>query len=128
MASRLRITKHLASLDPERDHLEIIHYLVGYEFPWDYIHALEMALYRTGRRRAPRNLLERPSPQSRGGVAKTQSKATANRAKDKRSTAQTKQSANKTKQSQSSGGSQEPYRFSASLRAVLSASAVKLMT
>jgi hypothetical protein len=47
MTSRLRITKHIASLDPERDHVEIIHYLVGYEFPWDYIRALEMALYRT---------------------------------------------------------------------------------
>ena len=45
--SRHTITNHIASLDPERDHVEIIHYLVGFEFPWDYIRALEMALYRT---------------------------------------------------------------------------------
>jgi len=44
---RYDITRRIASLDPERDHVQIIHYLVGWEFPWDYIRALEMALYRT---------------------------------------------------------------------------------
>jgi hypothetical protein len=41
------IARHIASLDPERDHVEIVHYLVGWEFPWDWVRALEMALYRT---------------------------------------------------------------------------------
>lgn len=45
--SRYDITKRIAALDPERHHVQIIHYLVGWEFPWDYIRALEMALYRT---------------------------------------------------------------------------------
>jgi hypothetical protein len=44
---RYDITRRIASLDPERDHVLIVHYLVGWEFPWDYIRALEMALYRT---------------------------------------------------------------------------------
>ena len=44
---RYDITKRIAALDPERDHVLIVHYLVGWEFPWDYIRALEMALYRT---------------------------------------------------------------------------------
>ena len=44
---RYDITRRIAGLDPERDHVQIIHYLVGWEFPWDYIRALEMALYRT---------------------------------------------------------------------------------
>lgn len=45
--SRYDITKRIATLDPERDHVQIIHYLAGWEFPWDYVRALEMALYRT---------------------------------------------------------------------------------
>ena len=45
--SRYDIARHIATLDPERDHVQIMHYLAGYEFPWDYIRALEMALYRT---------------------------------------------------------------------------------
>ena len=44
---RFDITKRIASLDPERDHALIIHYLAGWEFPWDWVRALEMALYRT---------------------------------------------------------------------------------
>jgi hypothetical protein len=44
---RYDITRRIANLDPERDHVLIVHYLVGWEFPWDYIRALEMALYRT---------------------------------------------------------------------------------
>jgi ER-bound oxygenase mpaB/B'/Rubber oxygenase, catalytic domain len=34
-------------LDPERDCQRIMHLLFGYEFPWDSIRALEIALYRT---------------------------------------------------------------------------------
>jgi hypothetical protein len=44
---RYDITLRIARLDPERDHVQIIHYLVGWEFPWDYVRALELALYRT---------------------------------------------------------------------------------
>ena len=44
---RYDITTRIAALDAERDHVEIMHYLVGYEFPWDWVRALEMALYRT---------------------------------------------------------------------------------
>ena len=44
---RYDIANRIAALDPERDHVLIIHYLVGWEFPWDWIRALEMALYRT---------------------------------------------------------------------------------
>jgi uncharacterized protein (DUF2236 family) len=47
MMSRFDITRRIASLDPERDHVQIVHYLAGWEFPWDYVRALEMALYRT---------------------------------------------------------------------------------
>ncbi|GAA1281138.1 oxygenase MpaB family protein [Saccharothrix xinjiangensis] len=42
-ANRRRIT----SLDPERDHAEIMRISSGYEFPWDYVRALEFALFRT---------------------------------------------------------------------------------
>jgi len=34
-------------LDPGRDHQRIVHLSFGYEFPWDSIRALEIALYRT---------------------------------------------------------------------------------
>lgn len=44
---RFDIARRIASLDPERDHVLIMHYLAGWEFPWDYVRALEMALYRT---------------------------------------------------------------------------------
>ena len=37
----------IQQLDPERDHLRIQHLSAGYEFPWDTIRALEIALYRT---------------------------------------------------------------------------------
>jgi len=47
MMGRFDITRRIATLDPERDHVLLMHYLVGWEFPWDYIRALEMALYRT---------------------------------------------------------------------------------
>lgn len=44
---RFDITRRIAGLDPERDHVLIMHYLAGWEFPWDHVRALEMALYRT---------------------------------------------------------------------------------
>ncbi|TMQ70800.1 MAG: DUF2236 domain-containing protein [Candidatus Eisenbacteria bacterium] len=34
-------------LDPERDHQRIMHLSFGYEFPWDSVRSLEIALYRT---------------------------------------------------------------------------------
>ena len=37
----------IQQLDPVRDHLKIMHLTTGYEFPWDNIRALEIALYRT---------------------------------------------------------------------------------
>ena len=42
--SRLR---QILTLDPERDHAQIYHWMVGYEFPWDFVRALELALFRT---------------------------------------------------------------------------------
>jgi len=44
---RFDIARRIANLDPERDHVLIVHYLAGWEFPSDYVRALEMALYRT---------------------------------------------------------------------------------
>ena len=38
---------HIQKLHPMLDHLEIQHLSAGYEFPWDTIRALEIALYRT---------------------------------------------------------------------------------
>jgi hypothetical protein len=37
----------IEQLDPERDHQRIVHLSFGYEFPWDAIRSLEIALYRT---------------------------------------------------------------------------------
>jgi len=39
--------QELLQLDPERDHLKIMQLAAGYEFPWDTVRALEIALYRT---------------------------------------------------------------------------------
>lgn len=39
--------QQILALDPERDHTRIYHWMAGYEFPWDIIRALEMALFRT---------------------------------------------------------------------------------
>ncbi|MCI0733772.1 MAG: DUF2236 domain-containing protein [Methylococcaceae bacterium] len=39
--------EEIRQLDPERDCQRIIHLLFGYEFSWDSIRALEIALYRT---------------------------------------------------------------------------------
>jgi len=46
-SSRWAVLKAIAQLDPERDHQRIIHLSFGYDFPWDSIRALEIALYRT---------------------------------------------------------------------------------
>ncbi|MFD0773449.1 oxygenase MpaB family protein [Streptomonospora algeriensis] len=46
-ARRDRWLRRIAELDPETDFHEIYRISVGYEFPWDYNRALELALYRT---------------------------------------------------------------------------------
>ena len=38
---RFAIRRRITSLDPERDHAEIMRLSSGYEFPWDYVRALE---------------------------------------------------------------------------------------
>ena len=45
--SRYSIRQTIERLDPERDHQRIVHLSFGYDFPWDSIRALEIALYRT---------------------------------------------------------------------------------
>ncbi len=44
---RFDILREIESLDPERDHVRIYHLTCGYEFSWDTVRALEIALYRT---------------------------------------------------------------------------------
>ncbi|MGQ0560973.1 MAG: oxygenase MpaB family protein [Gemmatimonadota bacterium] len=44
---RFDILRQIEQLDPERDHQRIVHFSFGYEFPWDSIRALEIALYRS---------------------------------------------------------------------------------
>lgn len=44
---RFDILREIRSLDPERDNQRIMHLSFGYEFPWDSVRALEIALYRT---------------------------------------------------------------------------------
>jgi hypothetical protein len=44
---RFDVLREIERLDPERDHARIVHLSFGYEFPWDSIRALEVALYRT---------------------------------------------------------------------------------
>jgi hypothetical protein len=46
-SARFEILRTIECLDPERDHQRIVHLSFGYEFPWDSIRALEIALYRT---------------------------------------------------------------------------------
>lgn len=41
------ITKEIKSLDPVKDDCRIVHLMTGYEFPWDVVRALEVALMRT---------------------------------------------------------------------------------
>jgi ER-bound oxygenase mpaB/B'/Rubber oxygenase, catalytic domain len=45
--SRLRWLRRIEELDPVADHEEIYRVSAGYEFPWDYQRALELALFRT---------------------------------------------------------------------------------
>ncbi|MET7401322.1 oxygenase MpaB family protein [Dactylosporangium sp. NPDC005572] len=45
--TRGRWTRRILELDPVRDHEEIYRISAGYEFPWDYQRALELALLRT---------------------------------------------------------------------------------
>lgn len=44
---RYDVLYEIERLDPERDHQRIMHLSFGYEFCWDSIRALEIALYRT---------------------------------------------------------------------------------
>lgn len=44
---RFDILREIQKLDPERDDQRIMHLSFGYEFSWDSIRALEIALYRT---------------------------------------------------------------------------------
>ncbi len=41
------VTTEIKSLDPSKDHCRIVHLMTGYEFPWDIVRALEVALMRT---------------------------------------------------------------------------------
>ena len=45
--TRYAIQRAIDQLDPERDNQRIVHLSFGYDFPWDSIRALEIALYRT---------------------------------------------------------------------------------
>lgn len=42
-----QVTAEIKSLNPVTDHARIVHLLTGYEFPWDVVRALEVALMRT---------------------------------------------------------------------------------
>jgi hypothetical protein len=42
-----RVTREIARLDPVRDHVEIVRLMGCYEFPYDTVRALELALFRT---------------------------------------------------------------------------------
>lgn len=44
---RFDILRQIQQLDPERDNMKIMYLSFGYEFSWDSIRALEIALYRT---------------------------------------------------------------------------------
>jgi len=44
---RFDVLHEIERLDPERDHQRIVYLSFGYEFPWDSIRSLEIALYRT---------------------------------------------------------------------------------
>jgi hypothetical protein len=46
-STRFAILREIESLVTERDHQRIVHLSFGFEFPWDSIRALEIALYRT---------------------------------------------------------------------------------
>lgn len=56
---RPEITEEIKSLDPKNDHSRIVHLMTGYEFPWDVVRALEVALMRTFCSPAVSHLLNR---------------------------------------------------------------------
>ena len=45
--ARFDILHEIERLDPERDHQRIVHLSFGFDFSWDSIRSLEIALYRT---------------------------------------------------------------------------------
>jgi hypothetical protein len=45
--SRYEVLREIERLDPARDDQRIVHLSFGYEFPWDSIRALEVALFRS---------------------------------------------------------------------------------
>lgn len=47
LANRFQNLHRIQQLDPVKDHCEIYHIMTGYEFPWDMIRSLEVALMRT---------------------------------------------------------------------------------
>lgn len=47
MPDRFANRRLIESLDPERDHQRIMRLSAGYEFPWDYVRSLELALFKT---------------------------------------------------------------------------------
>lgn len=38
---------NIEKLDPIKDHCQIYHLMTGYEFPWDMVRSLEVALMKT---------------------------------------------------------------------------------
>jgi hypothetical protein len=44
---RFDVLHEIERLDPERDHQRIVHLSFGYDFPWDAVRSLEIALFRT---------------------------------------------------------------------------------
>ena len=56
---RYRRAAHIAQLDPVRDRTEIVRAMLQYEFPWDMMRSLELALFRTFAVPTIGNLLDR---------------------------------------------------------------------
>ncbi|HEY1099714.1 MAG TPA: oxygenase MpaB family protein, partial [Myxococcota bacterium] len=53
------VAKHIASLDAERDAMQIVSLLAMHEFPWDIVRAHELALFHTYGSRSVSTLLDR---------------------------------------------------------------------
>lgn len=47
MFNRYQNLKLIQQLDPKKDHIQIAYIILGYEFPWDTVRSLEVALMRT---------------------------------------------------------------------------------
>jgi hypothetical protein len=62
-----KVTAEIVSLDPVKDHCRIVHLMTGYEFPWDIIRALEVALMKTFRSPKVSGLLHRTGEFRRHG-------------------------------------------------------------